>query len=201
MFIDGIKALLRNEKEIQIVGEALNGTEALQLLENIVANIVIMDVNMPGMDGIEATKKITAIYPGVKILMLTMYNKHEFIAELMNAGASGYLLKNTGKKELIEAINTVYAGKIYYSSDVTETILQNFTKSPAEQKIEAVQLTQREKEVLKLIALEYSTPEIAKELCISANTVETHRKNLISKLKVKNLAGLVKFALQTGLIS
>ena len=153
------------------------------------------------MDGIEATAKIRAAFPDIKIIMLTMYNNHEFILSLMNAGASGYVLKNTGKKELLEAIKTVHEGKIYYSKDVTETILQNFSKPPAEQKLEAVQLTEREKEVLKLIALEYTTPEIAEKLFISTNTVETHRKNLMSKLKVKNIAGLVKFALQTGLIS
>ena len=201
MFIDGAKALLRNEREIKIVGEALNGVQLLSLLEKESTDIVLLDVNMPEMDGIEATAKIRAAFPDIKIIMLTMYNNHEFILSLMNAGASGYVLKNTGKKELLEAIKTVHEGKIYYSKDVTETILQNFSKPPAEQKLEAVQLTEREKEVLKLIALEYTTPEIAEKLFISTNTVETHRKNLMSKLKVKNIAGLVKFALQTGLIS
>ena len=133
--------------------------------------------------------------------MLTMYNNQEFIFGLMNAGASGYILKNTGRKELVEAILAVYNGKTYYSKDVTETILQNFSKKPAEQKIEAVQLTGREKDVLTLIAQEYTTQEIADKLFISANTVETHRKNLLSKLNAKNIAGLVKFALQTGLVS
>jgi two-component system, NarL family, nitrate/nitrite response regulator NarL len=201
MFIDGIKALLRNEKDIKLVGEALSGDEVMALLAKEATDLVLLDVNMPVMDGIEATMKIRVAYPDVKILMLTMYNKHEFISGLINAGASGYILKNTGRKELIEAIKTVHAGKTYYSEEVTDTILQHFSKTPAEQKIEAVQLTEREKEVLKLIALEYTTPEIADKLFISTNTVETHRKNLMSKLKAKNIAGLVKFALQTGLIS
>ena len=201
MFIDGIKALLRNEKDIRLVGGALNGAGVMELLAGESVDIVLLDVNMPGMDGIETTIKIRTSHPEVKILMLTMYNKHEFISGLINAGASGYILKNTGRKELIDAIKAVYEGKTFYSEDVTETILQHFTKTPAEQKIEAVQLTDREKEVLKLIALEYTTPEIADKLFISINTVESHRNNLMSKLKAKNIAGLVKFALQTGIIS
>ncbi len=201
MFLDGIKALLKNEKDIKVTGEALNGAEVLALLSKERADIVLLDVNMPEMDGIEATKQIRAKYPGVKILMLTMYNKHEFIFGLVNAGASGYILKNTGKKELVEAIHAVYEGKTYYGKEVTETILQNFSKQPAEQKMDSAQLTDREKEVLKLIAQEYTTHEIADQLFISTNTVETHRKNLMSKLNAKNIAGLVKFALQTGLIS
>lgn len=201
MFIDGIKSLLGNEADMKVTGEALNGKEVLALLEKEPADLVLLDVNMPEMDGIEATKLIRKQHPTVKILMLTMYNKHEFIFGLVNAGANGYILKNTGKAELTEAIRTVYAGKTYYSKEVTETILQNFSKKPAEQKIEVAQLTEREKDVLRLIAQEYNTQEIAAQLFISANTVETHRKNLLSKINAKNVAGLVKFAVQTGLIS
>ncbi len=201
MFIDGIKALLKNEKDIKVTGEALNGHEVLALLKKEPADIVLLDVNMPGMDGIETTKPIREKYADVKILMLTMHNKHEFIFGLANAGASGYILKNTGRKELLEAIHTVHAGKTYFSKEVTETILQNITKKPTEQKLEAAQLTEREKDVLKLIAQEFTTQEIADQLFISTNTVETHRKNLLSKLNAKNIAGLVKFAIQTGLIS
>ncbi len=201
MFIDGVKALLKNEKDIKVVGEALNGVEVLSLLSRENTDIILLDVNMPEMDGIEATNQIRMKFPSVKILMLTMYNKHEFIFGLVNAGASGYILKNTGKKELLEAIHAVHAGKTYYGKEVTETILQNFSRQPAEHKMESVQLTDREKEVLTLIAQEFTTPEIAAKLFISTNTVETHRKNLMGKLNAKNLAGLVKFALQTGLIS
>jgi len=201
MFIDGIKALLSNEREMRVTGEALNGNCVLQLLEKKMADVVLLDVNMPDMDGIEATKYIREKFPLVKILMLTMYNNHEFIFSLVNAGASGYILKNTGKAELVEAIKTVHSGKTYYSKEVTETILKNFSKKPAEQKMEAAQLTAREKDVLKLIAEEFNTHEIADKLFISTNTVETHRKNLMIKLNAKNIAGLVKFAIQTGLIS
>jgi two-component system, NarL family, nitrate/nitrite response regulator NarL len=201
MFIDGIKSLLVNEKGIKVVGQALNGKEVIALLEKEPADIVLLDVNMPEMDGIEATKLIRQRFPTVKILMLTMYNNHEFVFGLMNAGASGYILKNTGRTELLDAIKSVNEGKTFYSKEVTETILQNFSKKPAEQRAEAAHLTEREKDVLKLIAQEYNTQEIAAELFISTNTVETHRKNLLSKLQAKNIAGLVKFAIQTGLVS
>jgi DNA-binding NarL/FixJ family response regulator len=201
MFIEGIKSLLGSERDIKVVGEALNGKAVLAELGRNKVDIVLLDINMPEMDGIETTKQIRQSYPDVKILMLTMYNNQEFIFGLMNAGASGYILKNTGKTELVEAIMAVQAGKTYYSKDVTETILANFTKKPAEQKMDLAQLTEREKDVLKLIAQEYNTGEIAEKLFISTNTVETHRKNLLSKLHAKNIAGLVKFAVQTGLVS
>ena len=201
MFIDGIKALLGNEREIYIVGHALNGAEVLSLLEREKADIILMDVNMPVMDGIETTIEVRQKYPDVKIIMLTMHNNREFIYGLIHAGASGYILKNTGKEELMDAIRNVHKGKTFYSEDVKETIMQNISQKPAKQKIEAAHLTDREKEVLKLIAMEYNTHEIAEKLFISTNTVETHRKNLLSKLNAKNIAGLVKFALQTGIIS
>jgi two-component system, NarL family, nitrate/nitrite response regulator NarL len=201
MFIDGIKAILANEQEIKIVANALNGAEVLSLLEREETDIILMDVNMPVMDGIETTKEVRRKYPEVKIIMLTMHNNQEFIYGLIKAGASGYILKNTGKQELMTAIRTVYNGKTFYSEDVKETIMQNISPKPEEQKIEAAHLTAREKEVLKLIAMEYNTNEIAEKLFISINTVETHRKNLLTKLNAKNIAGLVKFALQTGIIS
>ena len=201
MFIDGIKALLKNEKEIHVVGEALNGEDVLLLLEKVMADIVLLDINMPKKDGIETTREIINKFPGVKIIILTMHNKNEFITGLVNEGASGYILKNTGKRELIEAIQTVYKGDSFFSKEVTETVMSNLHKKPAEQKIESAHLTEREKDVLRLIAQEFSTKQIADKLFISANTVETHRKNLMSKLNAKNIAGLVKFAIQTGIIN
>ena len=202
MFIDGIKSLLKGEKEVCVIGEALNGKILVELLKYKIPDIVLMDINMPEMDGIEATKYLTANLPQIKIIMLSMHSNTEFIAGLIEAGASGYILKNTGKKELLEAIHRVADGKTHFSGEITQLMMDSF-KNPARKthKPELMQLTDREKEVLKLIAEECSTKEIAEKLFISPNTVETHRKNLFSKLKVKNLAGLVKYALQTGLIS
>lgn len=201
MFIDGIKALLKNEKEIKVTGEALNGVHLLRLLEKETPDVILMDINMPEMDGVEATKLITTKYPRVKIIMLSMHSTKEFVAGMIEAGAAGYILKNTGKKELVEAIQAVSQGKSYYSREVTEVIMESF-KNPSKknQNPELPQLTDREKEVLKLIAQEFSTKEIADKLFISPNTVETHRKNVMSKIGAKNMAGLVKYALQLGLI-
>jgi len=201
MFIDGIKSLLRSEKDLKIIAEALNGRVLVDILKMEQPDIVLMDINMPEMDGIEATKYISANYPKIKIIMLSMHSTKEFVAGLIEAGAAGYILKNTGKKELMEAIHNVSEGKTHFSVEITQMMMNSF-KNPAKksQNHELLQLTDREKEVLVLIAEECSTKEIAEKLFISPNTVETHRKNLFSKLKVKNLAGLVKYALQTGLI-
>jgi DNA-binding NarL/FixJ family response regulator len=201
MFIDGVKSILKNEKNIKIAGEALNGHQLFELFKTELPDIVLMDINMPGMDGIEATKIISAKYSKVKVIVLTMHSSKEFVAGLIEAGAMGYILKNTGRKELVEAIQAVAEGKSFYSNSVTDVIMESF-KNPARQitNPELAQLTDREKEVLKLIAKEYSTKQIAEELFISSNTVETHRKNIMSKINAKNMAGLVKYALQIGLI-
>lgn len=201
MFIEGIKSLLVGEKEMSIVGEAANGKLLLELLEKQFADVVLLDISMPVMDGLEAAKIIRQKYPATRIIMLTMHNNAEFVFGLINAGATGYILKNTGKTELVSAINTVHGGKTYYSEDVTQTILQNIQQKPAAEKVAAAQLTPREKDILCLIAKEYNTQEIADELFISTHTVETHRKNLLNKLNAKNIAGLVKYAIQSGLVS
>jgi DNA-binding NarL/FixJ family response regulator len=201
MFIDGIKALLKNEKDIRVIGEALNGIELLKLLEKEKPDVVLLDINMPEMDGIEATKIISSKYPHVKIIILSMHSTKEFVAGLIEAGASGYILKNTGKKELVEAMQAVAKGKSYYSKGVTEIIMDSF-KNPLRkiQDPELPQLTDREKEILKLIAQELSTKKIAERLFISEETVNTHRRNIMSKTGAKNMAGMVKYALQRGLI-
>jgi len=200
MFIDGIRSMLGSQKNISVIGTANNGGEVLELLESKKADIVLMDINMPDMNGIETTKKIQNQFPKTRVIMLTMYNTKNFIERLVYAGASGYILKNTGKKELITAIETVYNGKTFFSKEVTLRIMEGMTKKkqlPAD--FFEIELTLREKQVLKLIAQEYTTTEIAVRLSLSPYTVETHRKNLINKLCVRNSAGLVKYALQNGL--
>lgn len=199
MFIDGLKALLKNEKDINVVGEALNGIGVLDILSKEQVDIVLLDINMPEMDGIETIKAIHKNFPQVKTIILTMDNKHEFIVGLAAEGASGYILKNTGRTELLEAIQIVQQGGTFYSQSVSETIM-NHLKNGHEQKPESIHLTDRETEIIKLIAEEFSTKEIAEKLFISDNTVETHRKNIMAKLNTKNVAGLVKYAIQNKLI-
>jgi len=201
MFIDGIKALLQNEDEIILLGEALNGHDVISLVTKEQPDIILLDINMPQMDGIQTTREIRKNFPEVKIIILSMHNNYEFISSLVSEGASGYILKNTGKAELMEAINTVHLGNTFFSTAVTETIMNNLTKKPKEEKLGSVQLTKREKEILVLIAEEFSTKQIADKLFISVNTVETHRKNLMAKLQAKNVTGLVKYAIQVGLIN
>jgi DNA-binding NarL/FixJ family response regulator len=200
MFIDGLKSLLKPQKNFCVVGEAANGQQLLDLLQTTTTDIILMDVNMQVMDGIEATKQVKLNYPQIKILMLTMFSTRDYIEKVLRAGAHGYILKNTGKEELTQAIQTVMQGESYFSKEVTARIMEGLQKKKAaENDPMMVELTEREKDVLKLIVQECTTQEIADKLFISFHTVETHRKNLISKLNVKNIAGLVKFAILNGL--
>jgi two-component system nitrate/nitrite response regulator NarL len=201
LFIEGIHSLIKSMKNMEVVAEVANGKELLAKLVTTPCDIILMDINMPEMDGIEATKQVRANYPGIKILMLTMFSNKEYIEKLLRVGANGYLLKNTGIEELKTAIETVVSGESYFSKEVTERIMEGLQKKKAaERNTHLIELTEREIDVLKLIVQECTTAEIAEKLFISTHTVETHRKNLISKLNVRNIAGLVKYAMQNGLV-
>ncbi len=199
MFVDGLKSLLVEEKEMCVVGEARNGYEVLEICEHEQVDIVIMDINMPLMDGIQTSKKLSKTHPQVKILGLSMYNDKDYITDILKAGARGYVLKNTGKDSLMNAIATLQSGSTYLSEEVSKTLLSSFMKSQTgDQLIE--KLSDREREVLDCIASGLTTHEIADKLFISKNTVETHRKNLLYKLKAKNTAELVNNAYKQRLI-
>ena len=201
LFIDGIKSILKSIRNMEIIGEVNNGNLLLELLEQQQCDVILMDINMPEMNGIDATKLIKSKFPGIRILMLTMYSSRDYIEKLLRVGADGYILKNTGKEELQEAIETVYKGESFFSKEVTERIMEGLQKKKTTEKnAYVVELTEREIDVLKLIVQEFTTTEIAEKLFISTHTVETHRKNLISKLNVRNIAGLVKYAMQHGLV-
>jgi DNA-binding NarL/FixJ family response regulator len=201
MFIDGLKSLLEHAEGIEIVGEALDGVEVLYKLEKQPADIVLMDINMPKRDGLATTKLVLEKYPDTKVIMLTMFNTPEFIQGLADVGAHGYILKNTGKEELMAAISAVSSGKTFYSQEVMQTMLRQNSKKTADGKtINDPNLSKREIEVLKLIAQEFTTQEIADKLFISQHTVETHRKNLLDKIGAKNIAGLVRYAIQAKMV-
>lgn len=201
MFIDGIKGLIQSMPNINVVGEANNGIDLIDVLADTKADAILMDMSMPKMNGLEATKHVVKHYPDIKVLMLTMHDSRNHIEKLLKAGASGYVLKNTGIEELQTAIETVVGGKTYYSPEVTQRIMEGFQqKRKVESEYGEVDITDREKEVLALIAQEFTTSEIAEKLFISPHTVESHRKNLISKLGVRSAAGLVKYAVQMGLV-
>ena len=197
LFLDGLLSLLSASSGIDIVGTALNGRSAIALLEKESPDLILLDVNMPEMDGIETTTYIKAHFPKVKVLILTMFNTPEFIGNLVACGADGYILKNTGREELLNAIEQVKNGQPYFGAAVTSTIMSTFRKSTTTEP--EAHLTKREVDVLKLITQECTTQEIADKLFISNHTVETHRKNLLSKLNVRNTAGLVKYAIGKNL--
>ena len=199
---DGIKALLKDIKEIFITGEAENGRETMELINTLQPDVIIMDISMPEMNGIECTLKIKKDYPDIKILVLSMSKEDEHIRKMLEAGASGYILKNTGKEELIKAIMVVSEGNYYFSNEVTDSIMKDilFSSQGKNEKNLKVELTARESEILGLITRENTNSEIAKKLFISVRTVDAHRRNILEKTGCRNTAGLVKFAIENGLI-
>lgn len=194
---DGIVSLLCSEPGLQVACTASGGYEVLDLLSEKEVDICLLDINMPGLDGIETAKLIRQRKPNVKIIMLTTYNDREIISELVHIGVSGYLLKNSDKAELVEAINKVMKGRYYFSEEVEKIILEGLIEKKS---AEVIPLTERELEILQLLAKEYTNDRIAAELHISYRTVETHRKNIMQKTKATNLAGLIKYAYNRGLI-
>lgn len=196
---DGLEAILTTDPEITVCGHACNGLEALKLCKEHAPDVVLMDISMPEMDGIEATKAIRKRWKKTQVLVLSMYNNHEFVNELMDAGASGYVLKNTGRLELKEAITAVANGHRYLAKPVQATLeesQQAMLGSNGGERYHS--LTKREKEIVKLIVKERTTVEIADVLSLSTGTIETHRKNIFHKLDVRNAAGLVKYAMERG---
>lgn len=192
---DGLKAMLQKDNFCSIMGEAANGIELLELLKKVECDVVCTDISMPEMDGVEATTFITKNFPKVKVVCLSMHEEVSFIKQMMEAGAAGYVFKDAPREELQLAIETVNKGKKYFNQKLFD-ILLNVESNGKEENV----LSSREKEILKLIAEEYTNPEIAGKLFLSVRTIDTHRQNLIQKLNVKNTAGLVKYAIKSGLL-
>jgi two-component system nitrate/nitrite response regulator NarL len=197
---DGLKSILKNEDNIEVVATVSNGRDAVNYIEKNQVDIAVLDINMPIMTGIEATKLIKENAYETKVLILSMYDTMEFIDELIEAGCQGYILKNKGQEELVKAIHRVYSGKPYFGERVQERMLEQRMNSKIKSKQEKVDLTRRELQVLQLIAQEFTTPEISEKLFIEESTVNTHRRNLISKLGVKSSLGLVSYAWKNGII-
>ncbi|WP_299246263.1 response regulator transcription factor [uncultured Aquimarina sp.] len=198
MVIDGLKSLIKTEKDIEVVAEAINGNQVISWLLDIEVEIVVLDIEMPGMNGVETTKKIKELYPEVKILILTMYNEIEFIKNVISIGAQGYILKNRGQEELVKAIKIISSGDEYFGDSVTKTLISEIKRK--DKLDQFVKLTKREIDVLKLIANSKTTPQIAEELFIAPSTVETHRRHLIEKTGVPNSKALVKYAIENKYI-
>lgn len=193
---DGLKSLLDGNPNYDVVASCSNGKEALEMLANVKIDIVLMDIDMPEMNGIEATKEIRKRYDELKVIILTMHDEKSMIKMMLDIGADGYLLKNSSKQELEEALRDVQEGKQHLSTQAS-TILQQKDGEGSEL---LAQLTEREIEILKLISEGFSNKEVGEKLFISHRTVDTHRTNLMQKLDVHNVAGLVRVAIQEGLV-
>ena len=196
LVIEGIHSLLQNEKDMQWVGQAMNAQSCLGFFVCNTADVVLMDISMPDIDGIELCAMLKEKYPGVFILGLSTFNQGLYIRKMMENGASGYILKNASKEELIRAIHSIYHGGIFFNGEVGEAYAAYQRSSTAELPV----LTPREKEVLRLIAEGYTNPQIAGKIFLSQFTIDSHRKNLLAKLNVKNTASLIRLAVEQKLI-
>jgi DNA-binding NarL/FixJ family response regulator len=199
IMIDGIKALLINKPAFEIIGENTNPLNAFEEIKRNTPDIVISDINMKEMSGIELTKQLKEIFPSLKILALSMYGDKETISEMLEAGINGYVLKNTGTDELVMALNKLAANQPFFSDEVTTEMMRVITTPKTPQK-EVVHLTPREIEIVKLISEEYNNAKIGDKLFISERTVETHRKNIFRKTNTKSVAGLIKYAIDQKII-
>ena len=197
---DGIKWMFSDASEVEIVAEASDGKEAIEILSRQPIDVILMDLSMPGMDGMEATARISEKYPDVKILVLTMHEQTSFVQLMLRNGAHGYLLKNATKEELLDAIHAVLTGKRYLGAQTTEQLLANLSGRQSVVKSFLPALTRREREVLKLIMKGMSDTDIAQELIVSPTTIESHRKNIRSKLGARNSAEIVRIAMERGLV-
>jgi len=199
---EGLKSLLNQQEDFEVIGEADNGQEAVRLAKKLEPDIVVLDIGMPHMNGIQATEHIVAEVPDAKVLALSMHSDHQFVVKMLQAGASGYMLKDCAYEELISAVRDITAGKFYLSKDVTGVVINNYINMV--QSVDAASLptlTLRERETLQLIAEGKSTADTAKLLNVSTKTIETHRKNIMDKLDIHNIAELTKYAVREGLTS
>jgi two-component system response regulator NreC len=197
----GLRNLLNGDPEMIVVGEAADGNEALRLAEELQPDLVLMDLSMPGMGGIEALQHLSQKLPGTKVLMLTVHEDEGLLKAAVRAGASGYVVKRAAEPELISAINTVMQGNIYIHPAMTRALIKDLVPVPAARRTSATTLTHREMEVLALIARGYTNNQIGERLSISARTVEGHRANLMAKLDLHSRVELVEFAEQHGLLN
>ncbi len=203
VFREGIATLLEKQENIEVVALSGNKQEMYNALNQYLVDIILMDITIGKENGIEITKELTDNFSDIAIIALSMHNETNYILEMIEAGASGYLLKDTGSHELCEAINTIYNGGNYFRGEVAKAMLDRLRNKqhPQNTKKSNIPLSKRETEVLKLIVDEFSNQEIANELFISIRTVETHKRNLIEKLDVKNTTGLVKYAIKNKIVN
>jgi len=196
----GLRLLLEAEADIDVVGEALEGGEALNLVEQHLPDVVLMDIAMPGMDGLEATRRIKASWPQIQVLVLTMHRSDEYFFEMLKAGASGYILKGAETSDLIHAVRVVGRGEVFLYPAMAQKLVKDYLNFIQWGEGTGSSLSPREKEILRLLGEGCSTKEIAEKLVISPSTVHSHRSNLMTKLGLSNRRELIQYARQRGLI-
>jgi DNA-binding NarL/FixJ family response regulator len=199
---EGLASLLERQQNMEVIRQASDGLQAVGLSRDLNPDVVVMDLTMPGMNGIEATRLITNEVPGVKVLCLSVHGDNQFISAVLDAGASGYLLKECAFEELVTAIHTVIGNQMYLSPGIAGTVVDDYKARRPELGASAFsKLTEREREIVQLLAEGQSTKEIADRLCLSVKTVGTHREHLMAKLQIHSLAQLTKYAIREGLTS
>lgn len=197
---DGICSIVKGYPDMEVIGEAADGITALRLVEELLPDVVIMDISMPDLNGIDATRKIVADHPKIKVIALSMHHDKQFVSEIFKAGASGYLLKDCAFDELEHAVRIVMDGKTYINPQIASLVIESLVNQPQATSQKAFSLlTDREREVLHLIADGNSTKEIASMLKVSAKTIESHRRQVMGKLNIRNVAELTKYAIREGL--
>lgn len=200
----GIKSLLEDESEVNVIGEANNGAKAIELLKDLEPDVILMDMNMPVMNGLECTRFLKQQSPAIRILILSMHDHESYLIDMLDAGANGYVLKNASKEELLFAIKKVANDGMYMGPEFTMSMLAKYKSAGGlgfKQPDSNVQLSEREKEVLKYISEGFTNTEMANKLFISVRTVETHRKKLLEKTGTTNVATLIKYAVENRLIN
>jgi len=199
---DGLKAILESQPDIEVVGEATEGKEALEKAERLKPDLTIMDLTMPGMSGLEATKQLKLRHPSIKVIVLTMHESDDYFFQVLHAGADGYFVKGGSSSELLSALRTVWQGEVFLYPSMAKKLLHDYLKPGrgAREPYEG-QLTERELEVMKLVAQDMSNQEIADLLVLSVSTVQTHRAHIMSKLGLHSRTELVKYAIRRGIIS
>jgi DNA-binding NarL/FixJ family response regulator len=198
---DGIRSLLESQEDIIVVGEACDGSEAIDLVGKLLPDIVLMDISMPQTNGLEATRIIKERFSQVKVLILTQHDNREYIAPALGAGASGYVLKRSGRREMLNAIRQVHENGAFLTSNITQEVLQEYSQPRRNGKEYEQHLTDRERQVLQLLVEGNSNKEIALSLGISPKTVSVHRTNIMSKLDVQNTVELIRFATSNPLLN
>lgn len=201
LFRDGLRMLLHNEADIAIIGEAANGQEVMDLLLKEKPDVVITDIQMPEMDGVELTRELQGVYPEIKVIALTMYQEEYLIVDMLEAGAKGYLLKSSTKEKIVEAIHAVHANGRYFCETTSLKLMKKIAGSKVviSHKEDANKFTETEKEIIAMVCQQFSSKEISEKMHLGLKTIESYRNKIFDKMGVKNMAGLVIYAIRAGL--